>query len=995
MKMIGRDGASIDVPDDQVQDAFQSGKYGFLPGAKIPMMSRLGRPFKVDPDKAEEGFNLGARLSTEDEYKKAALDAKYGDDDATAHAEAFARGFSGGATDLAAIAAARAIGGKQASQAVREHLAGEKATHETRPTEALGFGASLLVPGLGEETGTLKAAELAEHAPEAVGLLGEGANVAEASKAAGYVPGAASTVDVAGKIPTAAEEAAHASLNATQGLAPDATRAQAAASAAGTAARVASAVPSTITYAGKVTDKLVSHVIGRDAASAAGRLAQKVIAHGAAAGVEAGAFGLTNELDEEVLGDEKLNAEKLWAATRHGAVLGSLAGGVLTGVLTGGGQLARHVAGEAAPYFRRLAGEQAIRATGAKSRNIVETIIRRAGGPAELGNSVIADGALGDGPYNLPKASAPDEILANVEKIIPKRGAELGADYAASPATVDLKEVMQPFDKLIKETERTSNDSALIRHLKDQRAQTEARLVPDIAGAVAKAHNPVPATLAADEINALRKEHGVAFWDDPKKLKELGLEYSGEKGLGEKLTNSEIETLKTNPNSLPSIAELKAKGFVADFGPKGLEVRQIIPVIRREGAVAVDATLPSVAKAAENAKIPIARVIEARQAIGAEAYRSQYQNDPVGYAARMRQVYHAMNEVEDAAFTEAEKIGGGSAAALKAKRLSYQRLNIYRDLLYRGSSRLVNNNRISLLDAGVGLAGLASGHGAIGVGSALVRKLYRERGQAWTARYLDKLATLGSIQRAAAQVDREVDRGLSSVFKPGERSAPKVKLRTFTGPRTEGQDGDYNARTEAITHAVANADAHAAQVGKVASAISEHAPKTAAAYEQKGLAITSFLAGKIPQGHTTLNTLSPHLEKPRVSDAEKAKFNRAWDVANDPVGYTFDRLNKGTLTKTDVANLQAMHPEILNELRQKTIERLSTQGDKIDFDKRMQLGLLLDIPADPAIEPLFMQGMQKTYQDLQDAHNAAKPSKGRSAPKRELKAFSQKSALSV
>ena len=127
----------------------------------------------IQAHEAESAFKSGYEPVNEDEFKKAADEARYGGlkGAAIAGAEGIARGASGGISDPLATGVARVLGGKKYADAVRRHLAGEKSTN---PISA----------GVGEGVGFVASAIAAPESKLAeVGELGKAADVAKSAEA--------------------------------------------------------------------------------------------------------------------------------------------------------------------------------------------------------------------------------------------------------------------------------------------------------------------------------------------------------------------------------------------------------------------------------------------------------------------------------------------------------------------------------------------------------------------------------------------------------------------------------------------------------------------------------------------------------------------------------------------------------------------------------------------------------------------------------------------
>lgn len=946
MKMVDRQGAVHEVPDDQVQEAFQSGQFGFDGDASIPVVTKFGKVGTVDADKIRDSFARGTRIAMPEEL----LQAKYGEgigNQAAAAGEAFGRGLSGGASDPLAIGIAKELYGEQAGEKVREHLAGEREANPITSTvgEGVGMVAPFLVPG-GE-------------ALEAAGAAAKGGEVLEAGNAAAKaLEGTEAATDLAktfnpaatARIPALADEAVGAaaaplaeggeaisqaaggdalgaSLTPVEEAAAAAGpgRGAAIANAMGAGLRGAGAVPRGIAGAGELAERAIAKIVGTDASSAAGRAIQKITAKAGASAVEGALFGVGNEIDEAALGDEDLNGEKMLVAAEHGALLAGGAGALLTG----GGMLAREIVGRASPMMKRLAGEQAWKAAN-PGKKLSEKAMLRAGGTGAVGQAALEHGVFDN-------ASNVEELLGNAEKAVGKVGRDLGDKYTGSKALPAVEDIRKVFQDEAAKFEGKPLHGNVLRAIRQAEKEVLGSMVPEVADAVVTKHAAGP--LSKEEFEALLKEHGPGILGDTGLQAKLGL-------------------------------EADAKGWLN----------------RKE---AVTATAPSTAAAAEVTHVPIQKLISARQAIQDAVYRGVRSNEASLPVEELRHIAHELGEVENNAMDRAAKeMGEGPTKAemLKLKK-DYQRLSLFKEALQNSNVKYSTNRNLSISDYLMAMGSIAAGHPIVGAAGALGNKVLRERGNAWAARALDKLSAIGAVERATSTVDREIDRGIASIFRRGERALPRVRNRILAGRGT----GDYDKRVATVAKATAYADVHADHVATVAASMQTHTPGIAKSFQRRALSVTSYLASKIPQGHLPANTLAPHVEKPRVSDMEKAKFNRAFDMANDPVGTTFGRMQSGLMTKSDADNLREMYPKLYSDIKQRAVVELSQQTSKVDFGTRIQIGIAFDLPAEQAIEPLFLQTMQATF--APEADNKQAPDTTQATPKRELKKLAETTGL--
>jgi hypothetical protein len=433
MKMFdAQTGKAVDVPDEHVQTAFQSGKYGLAPGSTIPIVRRDGQMGTIQSQDFSQELNSGSRIATPQEFHQAELEARRGGIGNTlaAAGEGLARGLTLGASDPLAVEGARVFGGDKAAEKVRTHLAEEKSVHNIAAgaSELVGAAAPILASG-----GTAAAAEGA-------GALARGAGLArEAVGAAGILPRA-----VAG--------------------------------------------------AGSIAEHAAASVLGGTAESAVGRIAQAAIKKAAGGAAEGALFAEGNEISESTLGDHELTAEKLLAAMGHGALVGGALGGALGGLGKAAGEGVSAGARKLAPALEKAAGEQMAQAIGLSGK-LAREAEARAGGSAAVGRTVLRETGLGAEALTKAGQTA-EELAPKITAARARIGQQVGDIMEKSAATVDAREVLEPIETLIARHARNAAGQDAARALSTYRDALAEKLglvekvsnevAPDMAGLEAK-----------------------------------------------------------------------------------------------------------------------------------------------------------------------------------------------------------------------------------------------------------------------------------------------------------------------------------------------------------------------------------------------------------------------------------------------------------------------------------------------------------------------------
>ena len=337
------------------------------------------------------------------------------------------------------------------------------------------------------------------------------------------------------------------------------------------------------------------------------------------------------------------------------------------------------------------------------------------------------------------------------------------------------------------------------------------------------------------------------------------------------------------------------------------------------------------------------------------------------------------DELEQSGERAAKKMGGSFLDEYKAAKLSYRRLTVADQAAQDAVDRAEANRRISLTDylggdiathafraVGGGAIGAAAGGSEGGEGGmlgglatgalgALAHHAIRTRGNSAAAVVLGKLAALRGIERAAVHVDNQIERGVGGFFREDGRIP--VKLRE----PLEGEAGEHAAETahRKVTEAAANDNAHVAAIQQAIAPVAPHAPKTASSFQQAALRATVYLAEHAPKS-TMRPSITPQFDKPALSDAQKSDYLRVVTAVHDPVSVLKD-MELGRVTRAQVDALKMVYPAIYEDVLQRVHERLADLKHPLDYGQKVQLSVLLGVPADETLSPEFVAKMQGTY----------------------------------
>lgn len=255
------------------------------------------------------------------------------------------------------------------------------------------------------------------------------------------------------------------------------------------AANVAGRGLAAVSRTGELAGSLVARA-GQGLAST-GALGRAVVSGaelGARGAVEMGLYSGAKELNEQMLGDPALNAEKIFAAAADGAEGGAIFGGALgsAGSLVksgakGLGGIAQDVLAKNADKLTDLADEQRWRALDPLKKFTEQANARVKGGTKAVGEVLGRYGIVGDTLENAIKSGDVESIGSKLDVAVEKVGQQLGDMTGASTATIPLNKINSALDDIIRDVGKYAGRENIVKSLEDYRISLANKLVPNAA----------------------------------------------------------------------------------------------------------------------------------------------------------------------------------------------------------------------------------------------------------------------------------------------------------------------------------------------------------------------------------------------------------------------------------------------------------------------------------------------------------------------------------
>lgn len=146
------------------------------------------------------------------------------------------------------------------------------------------------------------------------------------------------------------------------------------------------------------------------------------------------------------------------------------------------------------------------------------------------------------------------------------------------------------------------------------------------------------------------------------------------------------------------------------------------------------------------------------------------------------------------------------------------------------------------------------------------------------------------------------------------------------------------------------------------------APQAGAAAIANSVRAVEYLKSQLPK------TISPasafDRSPPRVSDADLASFERKLHVVAHPEDLP-SIIASGALTKEHVEAMRAVYPKMYDAMAFRAFNVLSDRKKHVDFQARLKLALLLNMPTHASLEPGQLQILSANSKSTQDMSDGA------------------------
>lgn len=238
-----------------------------------------------------------------------------------------------------------------------------------------------------------------------------------------------------------------------------------------------------------------------------------------------------------------------------------------------------------------------------------------------------------------------------------------------------------------------------------------------------------------------------------------------------------------------------------------------------------------------------------------------------------------------------------------------------------------------------------------------------------------KLAVLGKLEGAKQTVEKLTSKAISGLTNPKLVKTANV-ARQYTSMSIMDsvfaqsfQNDKYKKpknTAEAFSNMQKNFDrytqdpeAFTKRVNRSTSSIYKQAPNTSMALDVLSIQAGMFLSSKMPKRTSNPGMLAIADDARPPSQADLSKFERYIDAIERPEN-VFKAMENGRIAREHVEAIKAVYPQMYFKLQNKALDALK-KDKKIPYNRKLQIGMLLDIPADESLLPENVLALQASF----------------------------------
>lgn len=245
---------------------------------------------------------------------------------------------------------------------------------------------------------------------------------------------------------------------------------------------------------------------------------------------------------------------------------------------------------------------------------------------------------------------------------------------------------------------------------------------------------------------------------------------------------------------------------------------------------------------------------------------------------------------------------------------------------------------------------------------------------------IEKLEVMKYLEKSNKVVERKVESSLTTFFK--DKVSKTVKPLAFNTLMKSDLSKSVNEETSVVKNPKNRKEAFKNVSNNVTKLLNDQealiekasesypdfqntAPETKQQITQNLVAMVQYLDSKLPKNSTlTPNNLIKREWSP--SDLELSKFEKILEAVQNPLSI-LDDLKNGTITREAAEAIRVLKPQLYAQIQQKAMQEINNSKETIPYQKRLILGILLDIESDASLNGQNIAGLQELHNEAQES----------------------------
>ncbi len=281
----------------------------------------------------------------------------------------------------------------------------------------------------------------------------------------------------------------------------------------------------------------------------------------------------------------------------------------------------------------------------------------------------------------------------------------------------------------------------------------------------------------------------------------------------------------------------------------------------------------------------------------------------------------------------------------------------------------------NLTDLVAGMAG-ATIDPVLGLSTIVIKKIME-------ADFRRKIVIFANMEKQNKLINNQITSNIKGFFENVSKPAKPILRTTIlksslsrneNGKKPENKKEAFKNLQSNISRLSADSEALSDLIAKRTMHVEKVAPTVTNLVTQNTIKGLQFLQSKLPKQTVDMDSAKLFSKREFIpSDLQMSKFERYLEVVENPISALED-MKEGTLTREAAETLKVVYPNLYKKMQTEVLDNLSKNKENIPYSKRIQLGILLDVPTDVSLKPEYVAALQANLA-IQEQAPKATPTK--------------------